>query len=150
MAEVLVSWGSKYCLGLEEIDAQHKSLVDIINNTWQAIIDRADRDTTQHLLGQLEMYTLAHFAAEETFMRVTNFPQFDAHKYEHQQFVARIVCEKNNFLADGKLTLDLMYFLKDWLIDHILCSDKAYVEFTNNGKANQVSTLGRFFKRFWS
>lgn len=113
MAEQLISWSSIYCLGLEEIDVQHKSLFEIINATWQAIIERANPSVTLALMDQLEMYTLAHFATEETFMRVTEYPEFNSHKREHQKFVARVANEKKALLAGGNMSLDLMYFLKD-------------------------------------
>lgn len=147
MVTRLVGWSHDYSLGLDEIDAQHKSLFEIINKTWQAIVDRADREHILQLVEELEVYTLAHFVAEETFMRVTEFPEFDAHKQAHQRFIARIAAEKVAIIAGGHLTLDLMHFLRDWLVDHILVSDKAYADFTRRNKGGSI--LGRFFKRFW-
>lgn len=147
MAMELVKWNHNYELGLNEIDDQHKSLFHIINKTWDAIILPADRSVVLKLLEELEIYTLAHFADEETFMRVTNYPGFDAHKLAHQNFVTRIAKEKAGVINGAHLTLDLMHFLKDWLIDHILVSDKSYAEFTR--RSAKKSMIGRFFKRFF-
>lgn len=66
MATELITWGEKYCLGLDEIDEQHQALVDIINRIWQSIILRSDKQAIFSLIAELEKYTLAHFAAEET------------------------------------------------------------------------------------
>lgn len=151
VANQLVAWSSVYGLGLEEIDDQHKMLFDIINKTWRSIIEQAGGQVTQTLIDQLEMYTLAHFAAEETFMRVTHYPEFDLHKGEHQQFIARIAAEKKQLVASGTVSLDLLYFLKYWLIDHILLSDKAYAQFTRQARESSKgpSMLKRFFMQFW-
>ena len=149
MAEEIVKWSSQYSLGLDEIDEQHKSLLDLINKIWQSIVDRSDQKATLNLVEELETYTLAHFAAEETFMRVTRYPDFDAHKKEHQNFVARIAAEKKRAQLIGSLSLDLVHFLRDWLIDHILVSDKAYADFTQQTKDRSSSLLGRLFKRFF-
>lgn len=151
VANQLVAWSSIYGLGLEEIDDQHKSLFDIINKTWRAIVEQAESHVTQALVDQLEMYALAHFAAEETFMRASRFPEFETHKGEHQQFVARIAAEKKRLVAGGTVSLDLLYFLKDWLIEHILLSDKAYAQFTRQTRENSKSPslLRRFFRQFW-
>lgn len=147
MAMELVKWSTSYELGLNEIDEQHKSLFFIINKTWDAIIVQADKSAVLKLVEELEVYTLAHFAAEETFMRVTNYPGFDEHKLAHQHFVARIAAEKDAVINGGHLTLDLMHFLKDWLVDHILVSDQSYAAFTR--RSSSESTIGRFFKRFF-
>ena len=40
MAIALMAWEVKFCLGLDEIDEQHKSLVDLINQIWESIIKR--------------------------------------------------------------------------------------------------------------
>ncbi len=89
MAEEIIEWSSQYSLGLDEIDEQHKSLLDLINRIWKSIVYRCDQKIIFSLVEELEKYTLAHFAAEETFMRVTGYPDFDAHKKEHHKFVAR-------------------------------------------------------------
>ena len=72
----------------------------------------SDNQVIFSLIGELEKYTLAHFAAEETLMRITDYPQFDKHKKEHQDFVARVVEEKAQAVATGQLSLDMMYFLE--------------------------------------
>ncbi len=149
MAEEIIKWSSQYSLGLDEIDEQHKALLELINKIWQAIIDRSETKIVFGLVEELEKYTLAHFAAEETFMRVTNYPDFAAHKKEHQTFVARVAAEKKRALLVGSLSLDLMHFLRDWLIDHILVSDKDYADFTQQTKSKGNTILGRFFKRFF-
>ncbi|WP_153111417.1 bacteriohemerythrin [Propionivibrio limicola] len=149
MGKQLVEWRDDYSLGLAEIDEQHKTLLDLINKVWQAIIDRSEPDTVIALLGELEKYTVAHFAAEETFMRATDYPAFEAHKEAHQTFVQRIADEKMRALEEGTLSIDLLHFLKDWLVGHILVADRAYADFTQRSNNGDSSFLGRFFKRFF-
>ena len=149
MAALLIAWEEKYCLGLDEIDEQHKSLLDILNRIWFSIVNKSDASVVFSLIGELEKYTLAHFAAEETLMRVIDYPRFSDHKKEHQDFVARVAEEKKRAVESGKLSLDLMYFLRDWLVDHILASDKHYAEFTLQAKAPKKSLIGRLFGRFF-
>lgn len=149
MDNSLVRWSDGYNLGLAEIDEQHKSLVDLIGNIWQSIVNRSDPGITFALIGELETYTLAHFTAEETFMRVMNYPDFDAHKREHQSFIARIADEKSKAQKVGALSLDLMHFLRDWLINHILLSDKAYAAYLQQRDSSSGSRLKQFFKKFF-
>ena len=144
----LVAWSDEFSLGMPEIDAQHQMLIELINQVWLAIIpSKPDQEQTVRIVEELEKYTLTHFTEEEIFMRKMGYLKFKEHKEAHEQFVARIAQEKAKIASGQRLTLDIVYFLRDWLINHILVSDKEYVaEFKK--QSTPASALGRFFKRF--
>lgn len=145
----LVTWSNEFELGMPEIDAQHKVLIDLINQVWVAVIKKPDREAALRILGELEKYTIAHFTAEEIFMREMDYDQFKEHKDSHEKFIARIAQEKTKILAGQAITLEILQFLKDWLINHILVSDKEYAH-QYKKRSVPTSTLGKFFKRLWS
>ncbi len=145
MTDELVRWNENFKLGLDEIDEQHHSLIDLINRIWQAIADHADIAVIVELTGELEKYTVAHFTAEEEFMRAANFPGLADHKQEHDEFVARIAKEKTQAIQSGAFSLNLLRFLRDWLINHILRSDRKYANFTQE----KPSALTRLFRRLF-
>lgn len=166
MADVLVKWSSEYNLGIDAIDRQHESLVELVNQVWESIVFRADEAKVMEILGQLERYTVAHFAAEEAYMQKVNYPDFGEHKRIHEAFIARVAAEKQAAANGGQLTLGLVSFLRQWLLEHILKTDKAFVEFTRQRAAARVqpapsattvqtedeqpeSLLRRVFKRFF-
>jgi hemerythrin-like metal-binding protein len=137
----VVAWSSSYALGLDEIDAQHKVLFDLINQLWHHMVQRSPLHAIMATIEELERYTLAHFTAEETFMRVIGYPHFDAHKKQHSAFILRVAKEKAAVTAGQGISFEVLTFLKDWLVDHILVSDKAYAEETKRKKEP---------KSFWS
>ena len=145
-ANNIVNWSDNYALDMPEIDAQHQVLFALINRLWNQIINHADTNEMLKVLDELEQYTISHFAAEETFMRMSNYSKFDEHKLAHTKFVARIVKEKAHVIAGNALTLDILHFLKDWLVDHILVTDKAYAD---QLKHKSGSLLGKLFRRFF-
>lgn len=148
--ETFFVWGPAYSIGLLEIDEQHQTLFGIMNELWTAIIRRAERTEMDHILGELEHYTVSHFAAEEDFMQATSYQQFDEHKAQHQLFIDRI-SEARAAVARGETVgLQLLHFLKDWLVGHIQVQDRAYaVNFVElQSPARRPSLLGRFFSRF--
>ncbi|WP_164521400.1 bacteriohemerythrin [Iodobacter ciconiae] len=147
MAGELIKWSDSYNLGLKEIDEQHEYLLVLMNKAWQSIINRSDINIILGLLEELERYTISHFIAEETFMQAAHFPDFPEHKQEHQKFVSYIIKEKERASQTGNISLDLMHFLRDWLVQHILVSDKSYVDYMEKMKSKETSLLGRFFKR---
>ena len=140
----VVAWSSAYALGLEEIDVQHKMLFDLIHVLWDHIVQQSPKEKVLATLGELERYTLSHFTAEETFMRVSGYPGFSEHKAAHTKFVQRVEREKAAIVAGNDLSFDVLTFLKDWLVDHILVADKAYADAQQNRKA-PTSFWRRFF-----
>lgn len=149
MSKRLIEWQSHYNLGLDEIDEQHRSLVELINKIWNSIVGKSDQETVLLLVEELEKYTLAHFAAEETFMRVTDYPEFGKHKVEHHDFIQKVALAKKTAIRTGAFTLDTMYFLRDWLVDHILVSDKHYAKFSLQKNESKSGLLSRLFKRLF-
>ncbi len=144
-----VTWQNAYSLGIPEIDEQHKTLFELINELWDALVKRSPVESQLLVIEGLEHYTIAHFAAEETFMRVIKYPKFDAHKQTHDKFVQRIAEEKTRLLAGNGLSLDVLYFLKDWLVNHILVDDQDYAGFSQAVMRSSTSIIARFFGRFF-
>ena len=144
--KLLIAWSEEYSVAMPEIDAQHQVLFDLLNRLWAAIIKRAGRDEMMAIVAELERYTVAHFAAEEAFMAATGYQDLEEHKLAHRIFVDKLAAEKKIVLAGGNLSLDLLKFLKDWLADHILVSDKAYSLALRLGAKPQTE-LGRYFKK---
>ena len=142
----VVSWNEAYALGLQEIDDQHRMLFELINDLWEHLVRHSPTSEVLHTLTELEKYTLTHFIAEETFMRVTRYAGFDEHKAQHGRFVERVAAEKLALLGGRELGFEVLTFLKDWLVDHILVSDKAYADATQP-KAPVPGFWRRFFGR---
>lgn len=147
--ESVIAWQDSFALGLPEIDDQHKTLFSLMNRLWSALVLKAGTEELLDIIGELEHYTISHFAAEETFMRVTQYPRFIEHKQAHDKFVERLAVEKAN-LASGKVIgIALLHFLKDWLVNHILIQDKAYAEEYQSAKS-PAWALGKFFRSLWN
>lgn len=146
MESRLVGWNQNYSLGMPELDAQHKMLFDLINQLWRGIVANADNPAQLKVIEQLEHYTLTHFSAEEDFLQAIEFPGQEAHQQAHAAFTRRIAEEKQAILAGAKVSLDLLHFLNDWLVNHIQGEDLAYAEYSARRK--ERSMLGRFFKLF--
>lgn len=140
----LCAWTNAYSIGIPEIDAQHMELVDIMNRLWDALIRRAEHGETTALIEALERYCVAHFRAEETMMQVAAYPDIDRHKHAHAQFVGEIAAKKAEIAQGGELPLDLLHYLRDWLLKHILVADRHYADFYS-AQNKPRGFFGRFF-----
>jgi len=127
-ASVLFPWHDVYSVKISMIDAQHKVLVDLINQLHQAMMNRTGRERLGTILAGLIQYTRGHFAAEEGLLQANQYPDLANHKVEHERFTKSIQDFEAKFQRnDLALTIDVMNFLKDWLIKHIKGVDARYV-----------------------
>ena len=126
----LVEWNDSLSVGIQEIDEQHKVLVDLLNEMNRAIINRQGTQVTGAILQRLAHYTKVHFAVEESLMRILGYPDYEAHKARHDTLIDQMN-ELQTKLASGKpsTTFELMHFLKVWLTKHIQESDNEYSDF---------------------
>ena len=123
----LFDWSDGYGVGVQEIDEQHKELVDLLNQLHTGLIDRRSSETMRKILDELAEYTRTHFSVEESLMRVSNYPDFDLHKRYHEDLIAQIVALQDRLdSGDEKITFELLLFLKLWLTNHINEADKLF------------------------
>ena len=73
-------------------------------------------------------YTKMHFAREEQFFAQTARADAPAHKKEHEERTKQVASVQTKYKAGATstLSLEVMNFLKNWLISHIPGSDKKY------------------------
>lgn len=127
-----MDWDQKFSVNVKEIDNQHKKLVDMVNELHEAMKMGKGKDIMEKVLAELVNYTASHFATEERLMTQYSYPQFALHKTEHDKLVQQVLSFQKDFNS-GKvaITLDLMTFLRDWLANHILGTDKKIGAFLN-------------------
>jgi hemerythrin len=123
-------WENSFSVGVNSIDAEHKKIIEFINNLHDAANTGKSIAVMSGILGGLVEYTMTHFANEEALMKKHGYPNLEKHRELHDdlfvkvnEYRARLKTERDGF-AD-----ELMAFLKEWLIQHILKTDMAYKEF---------------------
>jgi hemerythrin len=145
-----IEWSNELSVGIEEIDAQHQVLVDLLNQVHEAIQQRHTAEVTNDIIDRLEEYTRVHFAVEESLMRILHYPDYERHKEEHEKLIAQLG-ELRAKLEGGKtsISFELAHFLKIWLTKHIMEVDQRYVaHFLAQGIQPDLAK-GSWAKRFW-
>jgi len=109
-----VSWDASYDLGIEYVDKQHRRLVELINELYHACLGEKGEleEKFKHVMKELVEYVMIHFKDEEKIMEEINYPNIKDYR-NGKQFVP------NTFVR----------FLRDWLFNHILISDKEWAKF---------------------
>jgi hemerythrin len=128
----MVNWNNNLSVNVGEIDMQHKRLIEMINELYEAMKIGKGKDVTGKILNGLISYTATHFTTEEKYFAKFGYPDTVNHKKEHAAFVKKVNDFKEGF-ETGKvsLTIEVMNFLSEWLFKHIKVTDKNYSKFFN-------------------
>jgi hemerythrin len=123
----LMTWQEQYSVGVPALDAQHKHLIDLLNQLHDGMRNGHGNDVLGRVLERLVTYTENHFRAEERYMSSCGFPALAQHIQEHRALTAKASALADDFRSGRvALSLPVLQFLKDWLRTHILASDQKY------------------------
>lgn len=128
----IIAWSSAYSVNVAEIDKQHKELIRILNNLFDAMSKGKGQEILRPVLIEMANYTITHFGYEEKLMAQQGYPESTDHKGQHAAFIAKVQ-ELMNKVKSGNsmITMEVGQFLKDWLIKHIGATDKKFGAFLN-------------------
>ena len=126
----LLQWDDKYSVKVEEIDKQHKGLIDQVNKLHNAMKSGHGSDVVVEIIDELIKYSDSHFVTEENYMKEANYPQLKDHRQEHIKFREEV--EKIKAKAEEStvgLSLKLLRFISEWLTNHFAGEDQKYVPY---------------------
>lgn len=128
----LISWKNEYSVRINEIDKEHKRLIDLMNKLHDAMLAGKAKDILEKILGELVAYTKFHFSSEEALMQTNGYPGLSQHRKQHSDLTEKVYQYQKEYRS-GKMTIsiELMDFLKNWLVSHIQGTDKLYSPFLN-------------------
>jgi hemerythrin len=127
-----IDWSSQLSVNIRSIDEQHKKLVGMVNDLFEAMKTGKGKDVLGKVLDGMVKYVGTHFQTEENLMRTHGYPEYAEHKKEHDDLTKKVL-ELQNQYQSGMVTLSLTTgnFLKDWLTRHIMGTDKKYSAYLN-------------------
>jgi hemerythrin len=132
----LLTWSSKYSVGVQSMDGQHTVLFGMLNDLHEAMMKGQAQKIAGELLRKLAKYTRDHFTAEEVMMASTGYAGLAQHRILHRDLIKQV----DEFAAryargETQLNVQLMNFLRDWLTNHIQKEDHKYGPWlTQHGK----------------
>ncbi|TCO79573.1 hemerythrin [Plasticicumulans lactativorans] len=146
----VMEWSDELSVGIQEIDEQHRFLVDLVNQINATMLATNDAEAIRRDFDRLLEYTRTHFVVEESLMRILGYPDYETHKSHHEGLLAQVLQFKQRLDDIGRVSrVDLMDFLKHWLIEHIKREDRLYSEhFLSRGAQRTWLNVG-WLKKFW-
>ena len=127
--EVFISWSDTLSVGIEMIDKQHKHLVALTNQLYQACRCGGNvRDIVfKETMSRMVEYIRFHFASEQKLLQSVNYPHYTEHKSEHDSLVKKVLETTKNYGGNKRFVPNnFVRFLRDWIVSHIAHEDKKF------------------------
>lgn len=119
----LMHWSPNLSVGIEFMDSEHQQLMGAINELHEQLSGGRQEDQVS-ALGDLLRQTREHFEHEERTMRDNHYRHFEQHKRLHDALLEELQEFRDRSASQGMQAGTERDFLKDWLLEHILESDK--------------------------
>lgn len=123
-----IVWKDSFNIGVTEMDDQHKLFASYINELYEAMQLGKAADVVAPLLDKLTDYSKVHFAAEEELLKHNNYPMLETQIIQHAYFISELIAFKSSYLNKTQTAQNMLLFVKDWLLHHIMTEDLKYAE----------------------
>lgn len=120
----LLRWRREFEVGIEEVDHEHRELLELINGLHDMMQAGADYVQVVELIGDIYAQIAAHFALEEKMMRDTHYPSLAEHREDHETLLDDLREFMDEVEEDGSFdSLQLSQDLNRWFGDHFQTHD---------------------------
>lgn len=135
-----LEWHSGLESGIDEIDKQHKEIVEM----YEALEGKNEREMVLAVVKFIAANMKEHFATEERYMELLDYPDIEEHKKEHKKMEERY---KKTLLHMSKTSAELIApKVKNEIIeslgDHLDDTDEKLMRFFREYSKKLEQTLG--------
>jgi hemerythrin len=120
----LIKWTEEFRLGIDQVDAEHKALIELINGLYDVMQVGADYVQIVEILGEIYSQIAVHFAHEEDLMRESGYTRYEEHREDHETLLDDLREIMDEVEADGSFDeIELSSDLNRWFVDHFRTHD---------------------------
>ena len=131
-----IEWHDDLAVGVSELDREHRQLVALVGDLFNAANSRRDKALFEWRMDLLIKHTLAHFADEERLMHETNYPDRQSHQLQHRMLIMQIQILQTAVIEDLRDWNDeTIRLIHDWLLVHIVEADRTLAAYLRNFSA---------------
>ena len=127
--QTIIKWNDGMSVGVPEFDAAHKKLITMIGQLDEALQHGQSGQVIRSILDGLTTYCKVHFEEEERYLEQHGYPASREHQQVHVAFMNKVGEIVKDFNEQNASPLQVMNLLSDWLLNHILKTDKKYTEY---------------------
>jgi hemerythrin len=136
---MMIEWESKFEVGNDLIDQEHRTFVDLIKNVDYSVDEDLDSEYIARLLIEIEKYADFHFYSEENIMLSSGYPDLKYHQELHRSLLSRLQQFIKDYQAGAVEASAVIGFLMDWFRNHTAGEDLRIAQFINEKNANSAA-----------
>lgn len=127
-------WSDDLSVDIQEIDEQHKMLIDLVNQLYdEVVVKKTDIETAEEILNDLVQYASIHIDSEEKLFKYYHHPEFESHRCYHSELIGQLTDVRRKVKENKSvLNIELLRFLRKWLDYHIAIEDKMFFKYLKN------------------
>jgi hemerythrin len=128
-----IQWNEQFKVDVQEIDEQHKVLLDIFNQIVSSIEKKSEWQATSSIIDSFLHHAYRHFATEERYMIQHRYPDLPSHIGKHLDFIKKVTTMTQEVHENSlEKQREMVAFLAKWYYDHVLIVDKKYSMFLDD------------------
>lgn len=127
-----IAWNDTFVLGIDEIDQQHRSIIEQFTRFSEAAQDGESREDLAGMATFLVEYAKLHFDTEDRYMTRYAYPRIEEQRGEHASFsrdADELVKRIEEEGASREISLALTGKMVRWITQHIRNHDRDMVNF---------------------
>ncbi|MFA7279852.1 MAG: hemerythrin family protein [Sterolibacterium sp.] len=128
----MIKWDSRYELGNEQIDSEHRTLLGLISDFGEAAKQGATKEKLVQILDEISTHAEYHFSSEEKIMTGCQYPEQKSHALLHLNLMEDLIDKFWKFKRGAIMANEVFQFLFEWFEPHVLIEDKKLVEYVGN------------------
>ena len=120
----LLEWQEEFSVGVASVDAEHRELIDLVNDLHQQMTSGSSQEHVVETLGEIFARIAAHFALEETVMKESRYDEYREHKASHEALLDELRDIMDQVEDDGSYDeARLSVKMRDWFGEHFRSYD---------------------------
>ena len=123
-------WKEKYCLGLHEMDDQHREIFKCLEELEAIVASGESLALIAERIEAVRRHSILHFASEEKLLTRIKFPGLVQQRVQHAQFIKRLNSDNNDpDVMEKGISFEEVHSLQSWILGHVAGLDREYAEF---------------------
>lgn len=127
-----VEWNDEFRTGLEDIDAQHKYFVVLLQAMLKGVEAKAEVPALIDLASEVKRYAKYHFRSEEALLEAYESDQLTHQCQEHAKLMHELEKRLKAMGQGQESPSSFLFFLFNWFAAHTTCDDHEYAEQIKN------------------
>lgn len=119
-------WDTVLSVGSDEIDADHRHMVELFNLLKHSVEEGERRDYVEAVFEELINFTVWHFSHEERLMIKYGYPEYETHHAEHVSLIETVRRLLRGYRESGEFGEQKFEYLEKWMTGHILVPDMRF------------------------